>query len=113
MYGNPFGLAHQTLELVLGKPNRAQVIKSLWKLSQTYEFYLQVTFADGNKMYVGGNKPTKFSLIVNAPNNLPYFIKPPPAYLPIDLLIYKDKLTYFDLPQIYDADSNNIITVSI
>ena len=36
-------------------------------------------------MYIGGNTPTKFSLIVNAPNNPPYFIKPPQAYLPIDL----------------------------
>ncbi len=90
MYANPFGLPHQTLELVLGRPNRVQVIKNLWKVSQTYEFYLQATFADGTKIYIGGNTPVKFSLIVKAPNNPPYFIKPPPSYLLIDIEIYKE-----------------------
>ena len=85
MYANPFGLPHQTLELVLGRPNRAQVIKNLWKVSKTYEFYLQATFADGTKIYVGGNTPVKFTLIVEAQNNSPHFIKPPPSYLLIDI----------------------------
>jgi hypothetical protein len=51
---------------------------------------LKATFTDGTKTYVGGNTPVKFSLIVEAPNNSPHFIKPPPAYLLIDIQIFKD-----------------------
>jgi hypothetical protein len=46
---------------------------------------LQATFSDRSSIYVGGLTPKKFVLIVNAPNNPPYFIKSPQAYLTIDL----------------------------
>ncbi len=44
---NTAGIPHPSLELIIGRPNRALVIPKLRKLSQTFEFFIQAIVETG------------------------------------------------------------------
>ena len=78
------------MDLVLGKPNKAIVIKNLRKLTQSYEFFVQLILTNGSTSYFGNSFPQKFTLIVQTPNNAPYFMTPLENIIEIDLKALKN-----------------------
>ena len=63
---------------------------------------MKIIFVDRTSLYAGGMTPVKFRLVVNAPNNSPYLIKPQPTFVPIDfsddLDSIENKIIYVPLP---------------
>ena len=69
---------------------------------------------NGSIYYISkDNERIKFKLIVEAPNNSPFFIKPPVREIIVDINKEQNQNLYFTLPMINDVDSNDTVSLSL